>query len=76
MSAESSSPTPSPQTTLAVGGMTCGGCVRRVTEVIGQQGGRDVVVDLANGQARFSASAPQVEAIRRALDADGWEVRP
>ncbi len=61
--------------TLGVGGMTCQGCVRRVTDVIQQGGATQVQVDLAAGEARFEASAAQAEAIRQALDADGWEVR-
>ncbi len=61
-------------TTLSVGGMTCQGCVKRVTEVITQGGASDVQVDLGRGQATFSASASQAADIRRALDADGWDV--
>jgi copper chaperone CopZ len=61
--------------TLGVGGMTCQGCVRRVTEVITKQGAGAVRVDLASGEARFEASDAQVQAVRQALDTDGWEVR-
>lgn len=61
--------------TLGVGGMTCQGCVRRVTEVITKQGAAAVRVDLATGEARFEASDAQVQAVRQALDTDGWEVR-
>jgi copper chaperone CopZ len=61
--------------TLGVGGMTCQGCVRRVTEVITKQGATAVTVDLSKGEARFEASEAQAQAIRQALDTDGWEVR-
>jgi copper chaperone CopZ len=61
--------------TLGVGGMTCQGCVRRVTEVITQQGAAAVQVDLEKGEARFQASDAQAQAVRQALDTDGWEVR-
>jgi copper chaperone CopZ len=61
-------------TTLSIGGMTCQGCVRRVTEVISRGGAGDVHVDLARGEARFTASLAQAVDIRRALDADGWDV--
>jgi len=61
-------------TTLSVGGMTCQGCVRRVTEVITRGGAGEVEVDLSRGEARFTASDAVRAEIRRALDADGWDV--
>lgn len=61
---------------LSVGGMTCMGCVRRVTEVLTREGANHVEVDLARGEARFEATPAQAEAIRKALDADGWDVAP
>ena len=67
---------PSTPQKLSVGGMTCMGCVRRVTEVITRQGAARVEVDLPKGEARFEATAEQTAAIEKALDADGWEVAP
>ncbi|MCK6575308.1 heavy-metal-associated domain-containing protein [Myxococcota bacterium] len=61
-------------TTLTVGGMTCQGCVRRVTDVISRGGADAVEVDLVRGEARFRASPALRADIRRALDADGWDV--
>lgn len=65
---------PGETTTLSVGGMTCQGCVRRVTEVITRTGAGAVEVDLARGEARFTADATRRSEVRAALDADGWDV--
>ncbi len=61
--------------TLGVGGMTCNGCVRRVTDVISKGGASQVKVELEKAEAQFVATPAQFETIRQQLDADGWEVR-
>lgn len=44
----------SQQVTLTVEGMTCGGCVKSVTNVLSRLSGvSDVVVDLSNKRASF-----------------------
>jgi copper chaperone len=60
---------------LAVAGMTCAHCVRAVTEAVGALPGAGAVeVDLAAGRVRIGG-APDAAAVRRAIEAEGYEVR-
>lgn len=63
-------------TTFTVVGMSCGGCVRKVTgELSGIDGVRDVVVDLTSGQVAVSGDAPMdPSAFRAAVESAGYTV--
>ncbi len=61
-------------TTYDVKGMTCGHCVRSVTEEItGVEGVSAVDVNLEAGTATVTGDAPQ-GAVRAAVDEAGYEV--
>ncbi|ORB62821.1 heavy-metal-associated domain-containing protein [Mycolicibacterium tusciae] len=62
------------KTTFTVVGMSCGGCVRRVSgELSGIDGVRDVAVDLASGQVAVTSDAPMDEsAFRAAVESAGY----
>ena len=63
-------------TTVTVTGMTCGHCVRSVTEELTKLNGvADVDVDLASGRVTLHTSAPVgPEALRAAVEEAGYEV--
>lgn len=63
-------------TTFTVVGMSCGGCVRKVTgELAGIDGVRDVAVDLASGQVAVTSDAPvDQSAFRGAVESAGYTV--
>ncbi|WP_102143156.1 heavy-metal-associated domain-containing protein [Mycobacterium hubeiense] len=55
-------------TTFTVVGMSCGGCVRKVTgELSGIDGVRDVSVDLASGHVAVTSDAPVDQSVFRAV---------
>ncbi|MDP2371702.1 heavy-metal-associated domain-containing protein [Rhodoferax sp.] len=62
---------------LEVDGMTCGACVKHVTQALqGLPGVNAVVVDLAAGRASVSADAAQSGArMMAALEAAGYPAR-
>ena len=65
------------QTTLSVEGMTCGNCVRHVTEaLLNVPGVKTAVVDLATETAAVSADReiPKAE-LDNALKAEGYSLR-
>lgn len=62
--------------TLRVGGMTCGHCVRAVTEAVQDAApGTTVQIDLNAGLVRVDGPAP-VEAVTRAIEDAGYRVEP
>ena len=63
-------------TTYTVTGMTCGHCVRAVTEEMTKiPGVTDVAVDLESGRVRVTSTAPLDEdAVREAVEEAGYEV--
>ncbi|RAV10019.1 copper resistance protein CopZ [Mycolicibacterium sp. GF69] len=64
------------RTTFTVVGMSCGGCVRKITaELTGIDGVRDVAVDLASGQVAVTSDAPVDQcAFRTAIESAGYTV--
>jgi copper chaperone len=61
--------------TLRISGMTCGMCVKHVTEAIGSVGGvSDVSVSLEKGIATFSADPSSMHAVIGAIKEEGYEV--
>ena len=63
-------------TTLKVGGMTCGGCVRSVTNVLKALPGVSAAeVSLAQSQAKVTFDPAQTNstALRKALEDAGYE---
>lgn len=63
------------ETVLKVGGMTCEGCVRAVSRVLGKVAGTEAVeVDLARGEARVQGSAASAALIAAVVKA-GYEAR-
>lgn len=65
-------------TTVTVVGMTCGNCVRHVTEELEAiTGVTAVAVDLDTGAARITAAGPLDRAvIAAAVDEAGYELAP
>ena len=63
-------------TTFTVVGMSCGGCVRKVTgELSGIDAVLDVAVDLASGQVAVTSDAPvDPSAFRAAVESAGYAV--
>ena len=59
---------------IAVEGMTCGHCVRAITEALrGLDPGAQVEVDLPNNQVDFRGNA-DAEAVRGAIEEAGYVV--
>jgi copper chaperone len=68
-----------PDATVAVytvSGMTCGHCVKSVTEEVGALAGvSSVDVDLASGRVTVTSGAPlELDAVKAAVDEAGYEV--
>jgi copper chaperone len=62
------------QTTLKVTGMTCGMCVKHVTEAIESVPGvSSVQVDLASGTATLNPGEASIESIIDAIQEEGYE---
>ncbi len=61
---------------IDITGMTCGNCVRHVTEALAEiPGVRDVHVDLASNHAEFTVAQPiDREILARALDEAGYSL--
>ena len=65
--------------TLGITGMTCGGCVRSVTNVLKGQDGvakADVSLEKANAVVEFDPAKVQVEQLKRSVEEAGFEVAP
>ena len=65
--------------TLGVSGMTCGGCVRSVTNVLKALDGvakADVSLEKANAVVEFDPAKVQLAALRRSVEEAGFEVAP
>ena len=63
--------------TLGVQGMTCGGCVRSVTNVLkGVEGvsKADVSLEQQRAQVEFDPQMVKVEQLKRAIEDAGYEV--
>ncbi|ADL49100.1 heavy-metal-associated domain-containing protein [Micromonospora aurantiaca] len=62
--------------TYTVTGMTCGHCVKAVTEELSALPGVDEVrIDLTSGTATVTSAAPlPVESVRAAVDEAGYEL--
>lgn len=63
-------------TTFTVVGMSCGGCVRKVSEELNRiDGVRDVAVDLASGQVAVTSDAPvDRSAFRAPVESAGYTI--
>lgn len=63
---------------LDVMGMTCGSCAARVEKTLNRQPGVEASVNFATGEAlvRLAEDAPAFEALREAVRARGYDVRP
>ncbi|MFD9892495.1 heavy-metal-associated domain-containing protein [Amycolatopsis sp. NPDC059027] len=63
-------------TTYTVTGMTCGHCVRAVTDEVGAiEGVTDVAVDLATGAVTVSSTRePALAEVRAAVEEAGYEL--
>ncbi len=69
---------PNQQITLTVEGMTCGGCVKSVTNVLSRLNGvSDVAVDLANKRASFhlAEGGVSVQDAKNAIEDAGFLAR-
>jgi len=65
--------------TLGVSGMTCGGCVRSVTNVLkGVEGvaRADVSLEQQRAEVDFDPQKVNVEQLKRAIEDAGYEVSP
>lgn len=61
--------------TLQIGGMTCGHCVRAVTQALESVTGAErVSVSLESGRAAVEGAA-DLQALIRAVEQEGYEVR-
>jgi len=63
--------------TLGISGMTCGGCVRSVTNVLTAQDGvakADVSLEKKNAVVEFDPAKVQVEQLKRSVVEAGFEV--
>jgi copper chaperone CopZ len=65
-------------TTITVNGMSCGHCVRAVTQVLSSIAGvQAVAVDLESGLVTITSDAPLAgAALAGAVDQAGYEVAP
>ncbi|PWI57541.1 copper ion binding protein [Sulfoacidibacillus thermotolerans] len=62
--------------TIAVKGMTCGGCVKSVTNALNRvQGVREAKVDLASAKATvtFDETKTTVESLKEAIEEAGYD---
>ena len=65
--------------TLGISGMTCGGCVRSVTNVLTALDGvskADVSLENKSAVVEFDAGKVQVEQLKRSVVEAGFEVAP
>jgi len=65
--------------TLGITGMTCGGCVRSVTNVLKAQDGvakADVSLEKNNAVVEYDPGKVQVEQLKRSVVEAGFEVAP
>ncbi|MEV0702266.1 heavy metal-associated domain-containing protein [Saccharopolyspora sp. NPDC050389] len=64
------------ESTFVVKGMTCSGCMSKVTSAVtGVEGVTDVDVDISNGELTVvSASPVDPDVIRKAVNEAGYEV--
>ena len=63
--------------TLGITGMTCGGCVRSVTNVLKAQDGMakaDVSLEKNNAVIEFDPGKVQVDQLKRSVEEAGFEI--
>ena len=63
--------------TLGITGMTCGGCVRSVTNVLKAQDGvakADVSLEKNNAVIEFDPGKVQVDQLKRSVEEAGFEI--
>jgi copper chaperone len=63
--------------TLGISGMTCGGCVRSVTNVLKAQDGvakADVSLEKSNAVIEYDPGKVQVEQLKRSVEEAGFEI--
>ncbi|MCX7144259.1 MAG: heavy-metal-associated domain-containing protein [Proteobacteria bacterium] len=63
--------------TLGISGMTCGGCVRSVTNVLKAQDGvakADVSLEKNNAVIEFDPGKVQVDQLKRSVEEAGFEI--
>lgn len=64
------------EATIKVEGMTCGGCVRSVTEALKAQAGvleAEVSLDTGEARVRYDAAATSVADLRKAVEDAGFD---
>ena len=65
--------------TLGISGMTCGGCVRSVTNVLKAQDGvakAEVTLEKSNAVVEYDPGKVQLEQLKRSVVEAGFEVAP
>jgi copper chaperone len=65
--------------TLGISGMTCGGCVRSVSNVLKAQDGvakAEVSLEKNNAVVEYDPGKVQVEQLKRSVQEAGFEVAP
>ena len=65
--------------TLGISGMTCGGCVRSVTNVLKAQDGvakAEVSLEKNNAVVEYDPGKVRVEQLKRSVEEAGFEVAP
>jgi len=65
--------------TLGISGMTCGGCVRSVTNVLKAQDGvakAEVSLEKNNAVVEYDPGKVQIEQLKRSVVEAGFEVAP
>ncbi len=65
--------------TLGISGMTCGGCVRSVTNVLKAQDGvakAEVSLERNNAVVEYDPGKVQVAQLKRSVEEAGFEVAP
>jgi copper chaperone len=65
--------------TLGISGMTCGGCVRSVTNVLKAQDGvakADVSLEKNNAVVEYDPGKVEVAQLKRSVEEAGFEVAP
>ena len=63
--------------TLGISGMTCGGCVRSVTNVLKAQDGvakADVSLEKSNAVIEYDPGKVQVDQLKRSVEEAGFEI--
>ncbi len=65
------------ETTIKIGGMSCGGCVRKISGLLQALPGveqAEVLLEVGEARVRFDPAMVTVAAMRELVDAAGFEV--